>query len=252
MVYKLLSPLNYEHQLNSLIIFEHELEQNSKNAVVRCKKRLSHLREIIKVEVGQSLKVTIPNRGLTNAIVKSSAADAIEFEINSEIHSPSTASWHLLVGLSRPPTMKKILEHATTLGIKHFHFVTATLSEKSYQTSKIWEEDNLTQILSDGLAQSAHYWEIPTITLYSSLKKLPDFSAMDCRLLSLHTQSQPMRKIEKSKELILALGPERGWTKDEDELLQNIGFQAVSLGSSVLRVEIATFAVLGQCHLLLE
>jgi 16S rRNA (uracil1498-N3)-methyltransferase len=44
--------------------------------------------------------------------------------------------------------------------------------------------------------------------------------------------------------LTIAIGPEGGWTPDEVELAQGLGYQAVSLGTGILRAVTAPLAVL--------
>lgn len=234
--------------MNSLIIFEHELKNNQ--ATLSCPKRLLHLKQTLKVKVDQELEVTVLNHGLTRARVSELDNTQIVFNLSSKIDKPISPEWHLLVGLSRPPTMKKILEHGASLGVKHFHFLPTTLSEKSYADSKIWEEEKTRELLCDGLSQSATYWELPKVTHYKSLRDLPDFNDFDKRILSLEANAQSMSKIDKSEKLVLAFGPERGFTAKEDETLRSQGFNPVRIANSTLRVEIAVFATLGQCHLL--
>lgn len=233
-----------------MIVFEHECLE--KKIHISDVKRSTHVQDIIKIQEGQTLKVTVLNRGLTNATVKKLNKKSIELEIVSDFHKPVSPDWHVVVGLSRPPTMKKVLEHGSSLGIKHFHFLPATLSEKSYTSSKIWEEDKLQETLGDGISQSAYYWQLPKVSLYKSLSELPSFDSFDKRILSLAQGSGSMPSIDKSQPLVLAFGPERGWTANEDEQLRKTGFKPISIAPSVLRVEIALFATLGQCHFLVK
>lgn len=242
--------LIYGDELNSLIIFDHEQEEDLITIVDEY--RLNHLNSVLKVEVGQSLKVTLLNSGLAQAEVQHIEKNKIQFKIKSEIEKIDYPEWHLLVGLSRPPTMKKVLEHATSLGVTHFHFFTAKLSEKSYADSKIWEENSSNKILLDGLSQSARYWKMPKISIHQSLDSIPSFQGFDLRVSSLAKGVDAKMKALTSKQpLVLAFGPERGFTQAEDDALRLKGFQPFSLGQGVLRVEIAIFSALGQCHLLL-
>jgi 16S rRNA (uracil1498-N3)-methyltransferase len=45
-------------------------------------------------------------------------------------------------------------------------------------------------------------------------------------------------------EVVLALGPEGGWTDDELELFQEAGWISASLGNTILRAETAAVASL--------
>ncbi|MBH48622.1 MAG: hypothetical protein CME71_10680 [Halobacteriovorax sp.] len=235
--------------MNSIVIFEHELEGNC--IAISDAHRLTHLNQVIKPKPEQELKVTILGHGLGVAKVTKASISEINLELTSSLNKPDAPEWHLIVGLSRPPTMKKILEHASCMGVTHFHFFCAKLSEKSYLDSKIWSDGKAEQAMIDGLAQSAHFWRAPKITHYKKIGELPRFEDFDRRVLSLSDGEQnPMKAIDKGKKLVLAFGPERGFTADEDQSFRSRGFQAVSLGPSVLRVEIAVFASLAQAQYL--
>ena len=47
------------------------------------------------------------------------------------------------------------------------------------------------------------------------------------------------RKIDPEKPVCLAIGPERGWSGKDRDLLRTAGFELVSLNERVLRVETA-------------
>ncbi len=236
--------------MNSLIIFEHEI--NGKIITIADEYKLTHLHQVLKVKEEQDLKITILNKGLGNATVTKIDSEKVELELISEIESKNYPEWHLLVGLSRPPTMKKILEHATSLGVTHFHFFKAELSEKSYGDSKIWEQQSIKKLLLDGLSQSSRYWKLPKVQHYKNLQSVETFEGFDRRLCSLSKgANEKMKNLNPRQALVIAFGPERGLTMKEDNALQSMGFQAFSLGPGILRVEIAVFSSLGQCHLLL-
>ena len=51
--------------------------------------------------------------------------------------------------------------------------------------------------------------------------------------------------IQTKANVIIAIGPERGWTDHEMTLFENVGFHSAMLGKSILKVETATIASLG-------
>ena len=50
--------------------------------------------------------------------------------------------------------------------------------------------------------------------------------------------------------VIIAIGPERGWSNDEVETFKQVGFGIVGLGERVVRVELALVFLLGKLALL--
>ena len=53
-----------------------------------------------------------------------------------------------------------------------------------------------------------------------------------------------------SSEIVLAVGPEPGWSSDELTTLEGLGFMKVGLGPRVVRVEVALGLLLGQLQAL--
>jgi 16S rRNA (uracil1498-N3)-methyltransferase len=66
----------------------------------------------------------------------------------------------------------------------------------------------------------------------------------DLRILLSEAEEQfQLRDIALSTgEVLLAIGPEGGWTEDEMELLQKNGWLSASLGPTILRAETAAIA----------
>lgn len=52
--------------------------------------------------------------------------------------------------------------------------------------------------------------------------------------------------VAERERLLLAVGPEGGWTEEEVELLESRGFRRRSLGPRILRTDTATVALLAR------
>lgn len=205
--------------------------------------KLQHLTNHLKLNMGDKLKVSIENQGFgIGEILEINETRAL-IKIHS-LKNLKQREIHLFVGISRPPTMKKILEHGTSLGVTHFHLIGAELSEKSFFDSKIFESDSLQELLVLGVEQSGCFYKIPEVEF---IKDVNSVSPVGYPIL-LHPESeQSYFNIDLSSQgpISLAIGPERGWTSKEVEVLIQKGFKRAHIGSSRLRTEIATFVCLG-------
>ena len=159
----------------------------------------------------------------------------------------------LLVGTSRPPTMKKIIEHGASLGVSRFVFFTGALSEKSYLTSKVLEDLEMKKLARLGLSQAGSFCHDPQFFKVEKLEEAIKYvEGIPCLLtleeghsfLNLHSH------LEGKPPISLAIGPERGWMMQEEELLRAQNFIPIRLSPHTLRVEIATFVALGQLEML--
>ena len=54
------------------------------------------------------------------------------------------------------------------------------------------------------------------------------------------------RSRKEEERVVLAIGPEGGWTDGEVELLESRGFRRRSLGPRILRTDTATISLLAQ------
>lgn len=229
--------------MNSLIL-THE------NEVITDKAILQHLLQTLKAKAGDTLKVTVLNKGIGKAKILELNQDRLKIEL-LDIRPASKSWFDLIVGISRPQTMKKIIEHGTTFGANSFHFYQAALSEKSYLTSKIYDEQSMKELTMLGLAQSTIYSQAPELKLYP-YNPAKNFESFDQKyILDLNgTHSFLEEKIDFSKPIVLSIGPERGFIKEDIEAFKNAGFKSIKISSTVLRVEHAVYSAISQLEML--
>jgi RsmE family RNA methyltransferase len=227
--------------MNSFLVFEEEKVNEA--YLIHDKERIIHVQNILKSSIGDSLNVCLVNHGLGRGVIEEISSDHLKIKLG-EINPMAHAPFELLIGVSRPHSCQKILEHGTCMGVSNFNFFTATLSEKSYLKAKLFEDYK--KYLKYGLSQSGLYHKLPEVSLskkYSGTQKF---------ILNPKTNKTFKDfQLKKDEKITLAIGPERGFTEKEVEEFKEKGFLEVSLGSPILRVEIATFTALGQLHLLL-
>lgn len=153
----------------------------------------------------------------------------------------------LVVGLPRPQTARDILRDATTLGIAALHFVLTEKSERSYADSSLWSTGEWQRHLTSG-AEQAGDTRVPSVTHGTALADcLAILPAGGTRLaLDNYEATGPLNAchITGDKPVVLALGPERGWSAADRALLRSYGFALAHLGTRVLRTETAVVAAL--------
>lgn len=234
--------------MNGLILFEKE-KTGKMTYRVSSGPRLQHLKEQLHVHVGQELSVTVLNQACGRARVLRLEKESLDLEI-CQLHEVSAPILTMIVGLSRPPTLKKILEHGTTMGVGHFIFTETELTEKSYRQSKVLEESKAREIMLLGLSQARTLAHLPKLTILQGLHQLSQlpaqryFFSLSAQKTLLHHQPDP------KLATAFAIGPERGWTYDEERQLLEMGFHSTLLSRSVLRVEHAVFSALAHWELL--
>ncbi len=154
----------------------------------------------------------------------------------------------LVLGLPRPQTARKILQEATALGVGALHFFAAEKGEPNYGQSALWSSGEWRRHLIAG-AEQAFDTGLPNVThghpLAKVLEALPAAAsrlALDNYEAGMALSQFHLLRENPSTPVILALGPERGWSARERELLRVHGFTFVHLGPRVLRTETACVA----------
>ena len=236
--------------MNRVVIFLSE-EISKNEFCITSPERLSHLHLVLKVKKGDSLKVAVLNRGLGQAIITHITEQNVVVRISSPLSRPTHPPVKLLVALSRPPTVKKILEHATSMGVSSFCFFKAQKSEKSYGDARIFQKAQWEKALLAGMAQSTHLFKLPKVRVETiPLSALLPTESEGGEKFFLSTKGERPFSKPLSSKITLGLGPERGWSDGEEALLLKEGFVRIKVSKHILRTEIATFAALSQIELL--
>lgn len=229
--------------MNSLII-------KDKNSPITESSTLSHIHETLKLQMGDLVKCTVLSEGIFEARIVELSSNLCRVELIGELKA-KLPWFDLIVGVSRPQTTKKILEHATTFGAGKIHFFKAALSEKSYLNSKIFEDQSIEDCLVAGLSQSATYFNLPEIKIdkYNPAKNYQD--AKNKFILDLNADKSFLDlDIDFKSSITLAIGPERGFISEDISRFHDAGFTSVKISSSILRVEHAIYSAISQLELL--
>ena len=213
--------------------------------------RTIHLLGVLKVREGDEIDLAVRNGPKGKGMVSLPGEGAIKLEIRwLESHPRDLHPVRLILGLARPQTCRKILEQASALGVERMAFFEADKGEPSYAQSSLWQTHEWMERIDRGIEQSFSSF-IPSCTVYSSLEETlaSERTARDPRKVALdnYESHEPLSAagIERGSPVLLALGPERGWSAAERELLRSLNFEFRHLGERVLRLETAAVAALG-------
>jgi len=231
--------------MNRLLIFDFDI--NKKKAKTSDLDIITHVETTLKLKENQRALLALANYGHALGKVTSLDQKKICFEL-SDVKEIPRSLIHVEVAASRPPTMKKVLEHGSSLGVNQFTIYKGELSDKSYLQSHIYNEESLKKQTSLGISQGKSLCHLPIVTV--SERKSSHKSSQKY-VLSLHSQKTFMSEnIDFTKPLTLLVGPERGFTAAEEERATQDGYIPITISEQTLRVEIALFVALGQLEML--
>src|SRR6266545_695379 len=165
-----------------------------------------------------------------------------ELEVQLDGDPPAPLPITLVLALPRPKVLNRVIASAASMGIKRIFLINAWRVEKSYWSSPRLAPDNLSLQSILGLEQ-ARDTILPAIALHRFFRRfveeeLPGVVA-DTRALVAHPGATAPFPRGVREAVTLAIGPEGGFIAAEIASLERVGFEAVTIGERILRVETA-------------
>jgi RsmE family RNA methyltransferase len=212
-------------------------------------RRLAHVREILRARPGDSLAVGRIDGRIGRGRIVSLDAEALVLEVALEREPPPALPLALALALPRPPSLRKVLQQATALGVKRFVLFASARVEKSYWQSTGLAPAALREQLLLGLEQAGDT-RLPEIAFARRFRgfvegDLPAL-ARGGEILVAHPDAPPLASGAHPGCAALVVGPEGGFVPDELARLEAAGARRVGLGPRVLRVETAVVALLAR------
>jgi len=227
----------------NLILFEEE-ELNSD--LLYTDTRAIHIRDILHLKEGDDFAAGIIGGLRGRAKLMSRGDSGWKFVFTALEESPPLLPLTLILGCPRPPVAKRLLKDMSTLGLREFRVCSTDLNEKSYLGSKLWREGLWRTALIDGAVQGGSTL-IPAVRTGSSLECVLDDLPPGAKKIALDNDEGIRRfglwnSAADYSSAVLAIGPERGWSRRERNIFDSLGFFRLHLGKRILRTETACSA----------
>jgi len=222
--------------------------------------RATHIREVHRAPVGKTLRVGLAGGGIGEGKVSRVEGDLVEIKVRIPEGKPKTPAFSLILALPRPQTLKKVLEGIGAVGVRELVLINTERVQKSFFSSKLLKDDAWMRHLRLGMEQGSNTY-LTEVAVHPSFKKFFEQEGGKIpkdavRLMTHPTTDRNLWKTElakphsSAKPVICAIGPEGGWLETEVAQFQANGFEVVSLGNTIHRVENAVMALLAQIELL--
>lgn len=250
--------------MNSLIILQSELVDQEKALLQGA--RASYAFSTHGLSVGRVVRVGVLGGRRGSATVINASPHVVELSVEFSDDPLVRKPIDLVVGLSRPQTVKKTIQAAVMLGVRSLRFVQSERGERSYRDSHALTEENIQIETIKALEQ---IWDSnpPEISVHHSARSLLTRSLLpsssQANVIALIAQPQAVELVncsdllqrrsdfQASPSVVVAIGPEAGWSTTEVQTFTDNGYIPVGLGARVLRVEVALIYMLGQLEVLM-
>jgi len=167
--------------------------------------------------------------------------------------SKSLEPWcDLVLAPPRPRVMKRLLPQLASLGVGTIVLVGAKKVEKDFWGATLLKEENYRPLFVDGLMQAGTS-ALPRLEVRRNFRRFlgDEMDAMfptKNRVVAHPYVDSARAGHSPGDRLLLAVGPEGGWTDEEVALLESHGFARYSLGQRILRTDTAVVALLARLN----
>jgi 16S rRNA (uracil1498-N3)-methyltransferase len=203
-----------------------------------------HLARVLRARVGQEFEIATAEEVRCGRIIGIDQ-DRVEFQLGEKIQTRRPLALTVAISIIKFDRMEWAIEKCTELGIARIVPVIAHRTDKHLASAAPKRVERWRRIAREASEQSRRS-SPPEV--YEPMKLTDAVSIpADMRIVldeSEHSMllKEALQGAANSGDLLLAFGPEGGWTADESQLLRASGWIAASLGRTILRAETAVIA----------
>lgn len=209
--------------------------------------RAAHLRTFLHAAPGSTFRVGLVDGPVGVATVEAVEGEQVRFTFACSEAAP--APWYdLVLALPRPRSLRRILFQSAAMGVRRIWLTGAAKVEKSYFSMHLLREAEYRPILLEGLMQGCAT-AMPELTVVPRFRDLFDLlpAASTLRILANPApDGAPLPLSARGTEAVqplIAVGPDGGWSAQENEAFLAHGFTPFSLGPRPLRTDTAAVAL---------
>ncbi|MFH0880773.1 MAG: RsmE family RNA methyltransferase [Lentisphaerota bacterium] len=226
-------------------------EVNEAGVAVLDDHRAAHIRDVLRVKKEDTIRIGLVNGPLGTARIQDESSRQVVLKCTLGKSRPPKPKIDLLLALPRPKVLKRLWAPLASMGVGRIMLTNAWKVERNYFDTHVLQPDFFRPLLLEGLQQARDTW-LPEVTIHRQLKilvedQLDQLVSHRSRIMADPAAKIPIRSLGASfrkGRLLLAVGPEGGWTKFERDLLKSHGFVPVGMGPRILRTDIACIALL--------
>ncbi|BAV72476.1 16S ribosomal RNA methyltransferase [Pseudomonas chlororaphis subsp. aurantiaca] len=232
----------------NLLLLE-EADFIAADRVILRDRRLTHMQEVHRAAVGDSLRVGRIGGLMGSAELLRLEPGEAELQVSLDLPPPAKLPLSLVLALPRPKMLRRVLQTVAAMGVPRLVLVNSYRVEKSFWQTPFLEPEAIREQLILGLEQ-ARDSVLPEVVIEKRFKpfvedRLPALVEGTLGLVG-HPGQYPACPRGLDEPVTLAIGPEGGWIPYEIDLLGKSGLQPVQLGERILRVETAVTALLAR------
>jgi 16S rRNA (uracil1498-N3)-methyltransferase len=202
-----------------------------------------HLRTVLRARLGQEFDIATPD-GVRRGRITRLDRDRVEFELGEQVPAVAFPNLTLALSIFKFDRMEWAIEKCTELGVERIIPLIAQRTEARLAAAAAKRVERWQRIARQASEQSRR----PRPPEISEPLPLKEAVALPARTRILLAESEANARLadvlssDLGGAILLAIGPEGGWTEAELAAFRDAGWRFASLGPTILRAETAAIA----------
>lgn len=222
-------------------------KEKKDNSFILSKDDLYHIETVMRMKNNDEIIVVYEETAYLCCIENVKVNTKINIIKELEKVDYSIPSVTLIIPLLKEQKMDLILQKATELGVsKIIPIITNRSIIKIKQGEETKKIERWNKIVKEASEQS-HRIDIPKIEKLMTIRELENIEGLKL-VCSTKEKEKNIKLVMKNNgfcdRINVVVGPEGGLTNEEEELLNKLGFESVTLGNRIMRVETVPLFIL--------
>lgn len=205
---------------------------------------IHHIKNVMRYKINDQIEVVYEKKVYICKILN---LDPLALEVLTTINENNELDINLTIAVSLVNEQKfdLILQKLTELGVTTIIPIKTERSIVKLENKKVTKKLERWQKICKEASEQSHRTTIPKVEDITGINELINKTNELKLICSLNEFAKPLKTYlkDKPKNVLVAIGPEGGFTKKEEEKLINNGFLPTTLGKRIMRVETATIYV---------
>jgi 16S rRNA (uracil1498-N3)-methyltransferase len=205
----------------------------------------AHLARVLRARVGQEFDI-VAGGVVRHGTITSVTIDRVEFSLFEVVDTEAATDISMLLAIFKFDRFEWAIEKCTELGVAKIIPVIARRTDAHLAQAAQKRVERWRRIAVEASQQSRRT-SAPEIVDPLKLKEAVTLSFTTKVLLSENEKKSLLRDLlsdEIELPLVLAVGPEGGWSDEEVKLFDSSGWRSASIGETILRAETAAIAAI--------
>jgi len=214
----------------------------------------AHLSRVLRAQIGQEFDIAT-GQAVREGKITSISDNRVEFALGAELPAKASLKVTLLLAIFKFDRMEWAIEKCTEIGVAKIIPLIARRTD-SHLAAAATKRHERWQRIAGQASEQARRNAPPEITAplkFKDLGRTDNLATSEIRedpcaqkIVLAESESETRlrdiltgQSVPKVRGIMLAIGPEGGWTDDELIWFRQSGWQAASLGDNILRAETA-------------